>query len=163
MNHGETGPIRCNRCKAYMCPYMQFIDGGRRYQCGFCNCVNEGAARRKQKCNIQKRETWCQLSNQSSTLICIFFSHSSARFLLPTLGSHGSEGRLLREAWAVAGVLRVRGHPGLLQGAGQLLNMWCLLQDGRAAQFKALWCRVGWVLLLSASTLLVHIKHLLDV
>ncbi|XP_076144579.1 protein transport protein Sec24D [Alosa pseudoharengus] len=41
VNHGETGPIRCNRCKAYMCPYMQFMDGGRRYQCGFCNCVNE--------------------------------------------------------------------------------------------------------------------------
>lgn len=42
VNHGDTGPVRCNRCKAYMCPYMQFIDGGRRYQCGFCNCVNEG-------------------------------------------------------------------------------------------------------------------------
>ncbi|XP_062305714.1 protein transport protein Sec24D [Osmerus eperlanus] len=41
VNHGETGPIRCNRCKAYMCPYMQFIDGGRRFQCGFCTCVNE--------------------------------------------------------------------------------------------------------------------------
>uniref|UniRef100_A0A3Q3BQJ6 SEC24 homolog D, COPII coat complex component n=1 Tax=Haplochromis burtoni TaxID=8153 RepID=A0A3Q3BQJ6_HAPBU len=41
VNHGDTGPVRCNRCKAYMCPYMQFIDGGRRYQCGFCNCVNE--------------------------------------------------------------------------------------------------------------------------
>ncbi|XP_054907152.1 protein transport protein Sec24D [Poeciliopsis prolifica] len=41
VNHGETGPIRCNRCKAYMCPYMQFIDGGRRYQCSFCNCVSE--------------------------------------------------------------------------------------------------------------------------
>ncbi|KAK5598778.1 Protein transport protein Sec24D [Crenichthys baileyi] len=41
VNHGETGPIRCNRCKAYMCPYMQFIDGGRRYQCSFCNCINE--------------------------------------------------------------------------------------------------------------------------
>uniref|UniRef100_A0A6Q2XR59 SEC24 homolog D, COPII coat complex component n=1 Tax=Esox lucius TaxID=8010 RepID=A0A6Q2XR59_ESOLU len=41
VNHGEAGPIRCNRCKAYMCPYMQFIDGGRRFQCGFCSCVNE--------------------------------------------------------------------------------------------------------------------------
>ncbi|XP_061664267.1 protein transport protein Sec24D isoform X2 [Syngnathoides biaculeatus] len=41
VNHGESGPIRCNRCKAYMCPYMQFLDGGRRYQCAFCNCVNE--------------------------------------------------------------------------------------------------------------------------
>ncbi|XP_030047656.1 protein transport protein Sec24D [Microcaecilia unicolor] len=41
VNHGEAGPIRCNRCKAYMCPFMQFIDGGRRYQCGFCSCVND--------------------------------------------------------------------------------------------------------------------------
>ncbi|KAL6036357.1 hypothetical protein STEG23_004438, partial [Scotinomys teguina] len=41
VNHGESGPVRCNRCKAYMCPYMQFIEGGRRYQCGFCNCVND--------------------------------------------------------------------------------------------------------------------------
>uniref|UniRef100_A0A8C2L8Z4 SEC24 homolog C, COPII coat complex component n=1 Tax=Cyprinus carpio TaxID=7962 RepID=A0A8C2L8Z4_CYPCA len=41
VDHGESGPIRCNRCKAYMCPYMQFIEGGRRFQCGFCNCVTE--------------------------------------------------------------------------------------------------------------------------
>ncbi|XP_054248144.1 protein transport protein Sec24D isoform X2 [Indicator indicator] len=41
VNHGDTGPIRCNRCKAYMCPFMQFIEGGRRYQCGFCSCVND--------------------------------------------------------------------------------------------------------------------------
>ncbi|TSL34588.1 Protein transport protein Sec24D [Bagarius yarrelli] len=41
VNHGEAGPIRCNRCKAYMCPFMLFIDGGRRFQCGFCSCVNE--------------------------------------------------------------------------------------------------------------------------
>lgn len=41
VNHGESGPVRCNRCKAYMCPFMQFIEGGRRYQCGFCSCVND--------------------------------------------------------------------------------------------------------------------------
>ncbi|KAJ8336176.1 hypothetical protein SKAU_G00395190 [Synaphobranchus kaupii] len=41
VNHGDSGPIRCNRCKAYMCPFMQFIEGGRRYRCGFCSCVNE--------------------------------------------------------------------------------------------------------------------------
>ncbi|XP_062859044.1 protein transport protein Sec24C isoform X2 [Trichomycterus rosablanca] len=41
VDHGEVGPIRCNRCKAYMCPYMQFIEGGRRFQCGFCSCVTE--------------------------------------------------------------------------------------------------------------------------
>ena len=26
---GPTGPVRCIRCKAYMCSLMQFIDGGR--------------------------------------------------------------------------------------------------------------------------------------
>uniref|UniRef100_A0A8C7WRB7 SEC24 homolog C, COPII coat complex component n=1 Tax=Oryzias sinensis TaxID=183150 RepID=A0A8C7WRB7_9TELE len=41
VDHGEGGPIRCNRCKAYMCPYMQFIEGGRRFQCSFCSCVTE--------------------------------------------------------------------------------------------------------------------------
>lgn len=41
VDHGETGPIRCNRCKAYMCPYMQFIEGGRRFQCCYCSCVTE--------------------------------------------------------------------------------------------------------------------------
>ncbi|XP_048843532.1 protein transport protein Sec24C isoform X2 [Brienomyrus brachyistius] len=41
VDHGEGGPIRCNRCKAYMCPYMQFIEGGRRFQCAFCSCVTE--------------------------------------------------------------------------------------------------------------------------
>lgn len=41
VDHGETGPIRCNRCKAYMCPYMQFIEGGRRFQCCYCSCVSE--------------------------------------------------------------------------------------------------------------------------
>nr|XP_023659096.1 protein transport protein Sec24C-like isoform X3 [Paramormyrops kingsleyae] len=41
VDHGEGGPIRCNRCKAYMCPYMQFMDGGQRFQCAFCSCVTE--------------------------------------------------------------------------------------------------------------------------
>ncbi|XP_060031430.1 protein transport protein Sec24C isoform X2 [Erinaceus europaeus] len=41
VDHGESGPLRCNRCKAYMCPFMQFIEGGRRFQCCFCSCVND--------------------------------------------------------------------------------------------------------------------------
>lgn len=40
-NPGETGPVRCIRCKAYMCPFMQFIDGGRRFQCIFCKGTTE--------------------------------------------------------------------------------------------------------------------------
>uniref|UniRef100_A0A8C6A9T6 SEC24 homolog C, COPII coat complex component n=1 Tax=Marmota marmota marmota TaxID=9994 RepID=A0A8C6A9T6_MARMA len=41
VDHGESGPLRCNRCKAYMCPFMQFIEGGRRFQCCFCSCIND--------------------------------------------------------------------------------------------------------------------------
>ncbi|ESO02325.1 hypothetical protein HELRODRAFT_94513 [Helobdella robusta] len=38
---GQMGPLRCNRCKAYMCPNMMFIDGGRKFQCCFCSCTTE--------------------------------------------------------------------------------------------------------------------------
>lgn len=38
---GEIGPVRCVRCKAYMCPFMQFIDGGRRFHCLFCKATTE--------------------------------------------------------------------------------------------------------------------------
>jgi protein transport protein SEC24 len=33
------GPPRCRRCKAYMCPFMVFIDSGKRFQCPFCDDV----------------------------------------------------------------------------------------------------------------------------
>jgi len=38
---GPSGPIRCGRCKAYMCSFMQFIDGGRRFHCPFCKATTE--------------------------------------------------------------------------------------------------------------------------
>lgn len=41
VDFGEIGPIRCVRCKAYMCPFMQFIDAGRRFQCLFCKATTE--------------------------------------------------------------------------------------------------------------------------
>lgn len=40
---GEIGPVRCVRCKAYMSPFMQFIDAGRRFQCMFCKATTEGS------------------------------------------------------------------------------------------------------------------------
>ena len=39
---GTLGPVRCIRCKAYMCPFMTFIDGGRRFSCPFCKASTEG-------------------------------------------------------------------------------------------------------------------------
>jgi len=41
VDHGATGPVRCNRCKAYMNPFMQFIDGGRRFVCNICSHSSE--------------------------------------------------------------------------------------------------------------------------
>lgn len=38
---GEEGPVRCNRCRAYMSPFMQFIDAGRRFQCTLCKATSE--------------------------------------------------------------------------------------------------------------------------
>lgn len=33
--------IRCNRCRAYMSPYMRFVDGGRRFQCALCHHISD--------------------------------------------------------------------------------------------------------------------------
>lgn len=38
---GEEGPVRCHRCRAYMSPFMQFIDAGRRFQCLLCKTTSE--------------------------------------------------------------------------------------------------------------------------
>ena len=35
------GPVRCTRCKAYMCPFMVFTDGGKRFACVFCKATTE--------------------------------------------------------------------------------------------------------------------------
>ena len=36
---GELGPGRCKRCKAYMSPFMTFIDNGKKFTCPFCEDV----------------------------------------------------------------------------------------------------------------------------
>ncbi len=40
-DHGEEGPFRCQRCKAYVNPYFQFIEGGMRATCNLCSFTNE--------------------------------------------------------------------------------------------------------------------------
>lgn len=42
INTGELGPVRCKRCKAYMSPFMQFIDGGKHFVCLLCKASTEG-------------------------------------------------------------------------------------------------------------------------
>jgi len=42
VNLGDgIGPVRCLRCKAYMCSFMTFTDGGKRFQCSFCKATTE--------------------------------------------------------------------------------------------------------------------------
>lgn len=41
MDYNPTGPVRCNRCKAYMNPFVQFVDGGRRFLCNICTYSSE--------------------------------------------------------------------------------------------------------------------------
>ena len=41
MDAGEGGPIRCGRCKAYVNPFIQWLDAGRRFRCNFCAAINE--------------------------------------------------------------------------------------------------------------------------
>lgn len=42
VDFGEMGPVRCIRCKAYMSPFMEFLDSGRRFQCLFCKATTDG-------------------------------------------------------------------------------------------------------------------------
>lgn len=37
---GQLGPIRCQRCKAYMNAFMRWQDGGKSFVCNFCNHSN---------------------------------------------------------------------------------------------------------------------------
>ena len=38
---GSTGIVRCRRCRTYVNPFVQFIDGGRRFRCNVCQLPNE--------------------------------------------------------------------------------------------------------------------------
>merc|ERR1719515_136281 len=41
VSFGAAGVLRCRRCRAYINPYVQFLDGGRRWACNFCGQPND--------------------------------------------------------------------------------------------------------------------------
>eukprot|EP00798_Chlamydomonas_sp_ICE-L_P015088 gene15088-21143_t len=41
VDFGETGPVRCNRCCAYMNPYMRFSSSGKDFACNFCGAKTD--------------------------------------------------------------------------------------------------------------------------
>ena len=36
VDYGDEGPFRCYRCKGYVNPFMEFVDGGTKAQCNLC-------------------------------------------------------------------------------------------------------------------------------
>ncbi|KAK4395543.1 protein transport protein Sec24-like [Sesamum angolense] len=50
VDFGESGPVRCSRCKGYINPFMKFIDQGRRFICNFCGFTDETP--RDYHCNL---------------------------------------------------------------------------------------------------------------
>ncbi|KAK5841857.1 hypothetical protein PVK06_004181 [Gossypium arboreum] len=36
VDFGESGPVRCSRCKGYINPFMKFIDQERKFICNLC-------------------------------------------------------------------------------------------------------------------------------
>ena len=43
IDFGEIGPPRCSRCRGYINPWCQFIDGGQKFVCNLCNASTEGS------------------------------------------------------------------------------------------------------------------------
>ncbi|XP_042060142.1 protein transport protein Sec24-like At4g32640 isoform X1 [Salvia splendens] len=50
VDFGESGPVRCSRCKGYINPLVKFIDQGRRFICNLCGFMDETP--RDYHCNL---------------------------------------------------------------------------------------------------------------
>ncbi|OWM84267.1 hypothetical protein CDL15_Pgr011652 [Punica granatum] len=50
VDFGETGPVRCSRCKGYLNPFMRFIDQGKKFICNLCGFTDETP--RDYHCNL---------------------------------------------------------------------------------------------------------------
>ncbi|KAL3338292.1 hypothetical protein AABB24_030437 [Solanum stoloniferum] len=50
VDFGDSGPVRCSRCKGYINPFMKFIDQGRRFICNLCGYTDETP--RDYHCNL---------------------------------------------------------------------------------------------------------------
>lgn len=41
VNFGTAGVVRCGRCRAYIHPFVHFINGGRQWRCSMCGKLND--------------------------------------------------------------------------------------------------------------------------
>ncbi|KAG5650908.1 COPII subunit [Sphagnurus paluster] len=71
----DTVIARCRRCRTYINPYVQFIDGGNRWRCCMCNMSNE----------VPQLFDWDQVRNQPGDRWArAELNHSVIEFVAPT-------------------------------------------------------------------------------
>ncbi|KDQ09348.1 hypothetical protein BOTBODRAFT_179058 [Botryobasidium botryosum FD-172 SS1] len=71
----DTVIARCRRCRAYINPYVQFIDGGNRWKCCLCSMSNE----------VPQLFDWDQQRNQPADRWSrLELNHSAVDFVAPT-------------------------------------------------------------------------------
>ncbi|KAI6116142.1 Sec23/Sec24 trunk domain-containing protein [Pisolithus sp. B1] len=71
----DTVIARCRRCRTYINPYVQFIDGGNRWRCCMCNMSNE----------VPQLFDWDQVRNQpGDRWTRDELNHSVVEFVAPT-------------------------------------------------------------------------------
>ncbi|KIY62915.1 protein transporter SEC24 [Cylindrobasidium torrendii FP15055 ss-10] len=71
----DTVIARCRRCRTYINPYVQFIDGGNRWRCCMCNMSNE----------VPQMFDWDQVRNQPGDRWSrAELNHSVVEFVAPT-------------------------------------------------------------------------------
>jgi protein transport protein SEC24 len=71
----DTVIARCRRCRTYINPYVQFIDGGNRWRCCMCNMSNE----------VPQLFDWDQARNQPGDRWArAELNHSVIEFVAPT-------------------------------------------------------------------------------
>ncbi|TFK26550.1 protein transporter SEC24 [Coprinopsis marcescibilis] len=71
----DTVIARCRRCRTYINPYVQFIDGGNRWRCCMCNMTNE----------VPQLFDWDQVRNQPGDRWArAELNHSVVEFVAPT-------------------------------------------------------------------------------
>ncbi|EUC53780.1 protein transporter SEC24 [Rhizoctonia solani AG-3 Rhs1AP] len=71
----DTVIARCRRCRTYINPYVQFIDGGNRWKCCMCSMSNE----------VPQLFDWDQARNQPADRWARYeLNHSVVEFIAPT-------------------------------------------------------------------------------
>lgn len=115
---GIYGIVRCRRCRTYINPFVTWVDGGRRWQCNVCNCLND-----------TPRDYYCTLNDDGTRrdadsrpeLAC-----GSVEFVAPP------EYMVISTGWAFSNLL-----PRFVHQCRLCISLWWMC--------RALRCRVKWL------------------